>query len=1053
MGAAEGVVSGYAGPELPPEHGMSDGQAALDAVLEALGDLFFVLDQQGRLLYANRAALEALGYDLEELVGRSVVDLHPPEDRAEAARTVAEMLAGKTDRCGYPLLTRHGARIPVETKVTHGRWHGHDVLFGVSRDVSDRERARALVAAQIDLATELGATHSLSQALKAVLDTALRVAHMDCGGIYLVDEKTGAYDLACHTGLSAEYVRAVSHSDADSPEVAAMHAGRPLYTNYARESAIPDAARRAEQFEALAVLPVICEGRNVACVNIASHVFAVVPPMAREALEGIAARCGQAIQRLRAEEALRESEERYRRLVELAPEAIGVAVAGKVVLLNSAGMRLLHATRPGQVLGQPIIGFVHPDYRDEARQRLASLNWDTTGDRLVEEDFLRVDGTVVRVELNIAPITFEGQPAVLILFRDVTERRRAAQALLDRERELRTLLDSLPAAAYFKDSELRYRLVNRQLTDLLGLPSEALLGKQHRELFPGAFAEAYHLWEQGAISSGQSLGTESQVPEGYAPAAVGRTFALRVVPTTNEYGEVQGLIGVSVDVSERKQREEVLRQIVQNMPAMVIAYDLQDRLVVWNQEAERVTGYAAADMIGLPLAEVIAHACPDPDYAARQSARAEQTGNNYRDWEWQITSKDGSTRTVLLSCISDRFPIPGWHSWVVGVDITARKEAESALRESEERYRTLVETSPDAITVTGLDGQRVSDNLQSALLVGAASVTELHESGPSVFECIAPEDRERALANLRIALETGRITGAEYTLVRRDGIRLPIEVSASVLRGGGGQPKGFIGITRDLSERRRAEQRLQEAQRLEALVTMADGVAHDLGNYMAVILMECEYLTGLLPEDSLILPEVQHIAGVANQGAELKRQLMAFSRGEPLETEILHLNRLVQDAEGMLRALLGESVTMHLHLGEPAAYFWGDSAQLNRVLMNLLLNARDAMPYGGRLDIETEARTLAMNVAQDVGLPAGRYGVLVVRDTGLGIPPADLPHVFDPFFTTKGGRSGSGLGLSVVYGIMQQHHGRATVASAPNHGSCFTMYFPALDEDADGDEA
>jgi PAS domain S-box-containing protein len=371
----------------------------------------------------------------------------------------------------------------------------------------------------------------------------------------------------------------------------------------------------------------------------------------------------------------------------------------------------------------------------------------------------------------------------------------------------------------------------------------------------------------------------------------------------------------------------------------------------------------------------------------------------------------------------------------------ARRQAELARHESEERYRSLVETSPDSIVLTDLDGTIVLCNQQSAQLYGYERVDELH--GRSAFALVAPEDLERMRGLLPSLVEQGSIRSAEYTLLRRDGTRFPAEVSASLITDAAGQPTACVGVVRDITERKRLESQFLHAQKMESIGRLAGGIAHDFNNLLTVITGYSQLALEQLSTGADVRDDLEEIQKAADRATSLTRQLLAFARRQIIEPRVLNLNDLIIDIDKLLRRLIGADIDL---VTLPAADLGSvkvDPGQIEQVLVNLAINARDAMPNGGKLTIGTANVTLDQEYTrQHLGVKPGRYVLLAVSDTGVGMDAEVKRRLFEPFFTTKGPGKGTGLGLATCYGIITQHSGHIWVYSEPNHGTTFKVYLP-----------
>ncbi len=385
-----------------------------------------------------------------------------------------------------------------------------------------------------------------------------------------------------------------------------------------------------------------------------------------------------------------------------------------------------------------------------------------------------------------------------------------------------------------------------------------------------------------------------------------------------------------------------------------------------------------------------------------------------------------------------------------------KSQAEAALRESEERWRSLVESVPDGMVVQS-DGIVRFANQAMARLVGVADPGEL--VGTSVLDLVAPEDREAARARI-VAYADVDEPGppVEEHCLRRDGSKVAVEAMDVHYPHGGSNAR--LVFIRDRSEResgeneRRAlEEQLQHAQKMESVGMLAGGVAHDFNNILMVQKGYCELMRSDLNLDPQVLDGLAQIEACADRATALTRQLLAFSRKQVLQPTVLDVNGLIEDMEDMLKRVVGEGVELSLSLPSKKALVKADPMQLEQVFVNLAANARDAMPEGGALRIEVSAVDLGPDSQQcRLGAAAGPSIMIAVTDNGTGMDSETRKRIFEPFYTTKGEGKGTGLGLSTVYGVVQQSGGSVFVESEPERGTTFRLFLPRvhdrLQEDA-----
>jgi two-component system, cell cycle sensor histidine kinase and response regulator CckA len=407
-----------------------------------------------------------------------------------------------------------------------------------------------------------------------------------------------------------------------------------------------------------------------------------------------------------------------------------------------------------------------------------------------------------------------------------------------------------------------------------------------------------------------------------------------------------------------------------------------------------------------------------------------------------------------------------WHEWTdrarydeagriveilsVGRDVHEKVLQRQALEESELRYRSLFDDSRDAIIISGPDGA-IEDVNQAALeLFEATAKDQLVGIDPNrLYEDFS--QRERLIHEVT---EKGFARDFELRLITRRGNKRTVLDTVTAARDGDGRLLGYRGMLRDVTAERRLAEQFRQSQEMDAIGRLAGGVAHDFNNLLTVI---CGYSDIGLVEAAANDPLRQHFAqiqGAARRATDLTRQLLAFSRQQDLELQRLDLNRVIADFEDLLRRSISEDILLETVFEEPLWSVTADPGQLERVLMNLVLNARDAMPAGGRLVIETRNVPVHDRQPDDrvAGLAPGDYVALLVSDTGCGMDEATRGQIFEPFFTTKGRDKGTGLGLSTVYGIVKQSGGSILAYSESGEGSVFKIYLPRADGKAPQDE-
>lgn len=479
--------------------------------------------------------------------------------------------------------------------------------------------------------------------------------------------------------------------------------------------------------------------------------------------------------------------------------------------------------------------------------------------------------------------------------------------------------------------------------------------------------------------------------------------------------------------------------------------DTLGRSLTWNPGIQRMLGYNKTEFIGLPLADL--YTSEDQADAAPERDLAEAAERGRVSAERWIVRKDGTRFPALVSTASvlDR------QGHIVGFakrlrDLTEAKRVEEELGRSKEA----LDLANEAAGLGTWDHNLVTGELhwdaRAKALFGLAPDAPV--SYRDWTEAIHPEDLLTAEEVLERALRDRQPFSAQYRVIRPDGSIHWLAVIGRASYGPGtGRPLRMRGILLDITDRKRTEERLQEVLRLEAIGRLAGGIAHDLNNMLVAILGFSDLLAQSMGANDPRLGDVRQISEAAARSADLTRQLLAFARRELIQPRRLDLNSIVRYAGGMLRPVLGENISLVLQLSSTVGPIHADPGRLEQILMNLVLNSRDAMPQGGRVTVETAGVTLESDSMswqqQPEAPPPGRYAMLAVSDTGHGMDPATLQHIWEPFFTTKPAGKGTGLGLSVVYGSVKQSGGFVWVDSEVGRGTVVRAYWPEIVQEAE----
>ena len=1024
-----------AGAPVPP--GAPTLRSDLATVLEQLDEIVFETDVEGRWTYLSPAWTRVTGFPVAGAIGTRFIDYVVEEDRAGNLAAFEPLIALRTERCHYEMRYRsvdggarwmevRARRLVDESGVVRG-------TFGTLRDVHERraaDQARARLTAILDVTADLVAT--------ATPDG--RVTYLNPAGRRMLalapDQSDGAHDLATFTPA-----RRLAH----------VRAGL--------EAAARDGVWRGES-ELVAL-----DGREIP--------VSMVTVAHRDA-HGAVTHFSSVIRDI---SEWRAHEAELERRTALLQEAQRIALLGnwEVDLRDgsltwSDQLYRLFGHEPGSVAPTyaRFLDHVHPDDRARVAAELEAARQDG-GEFATAFRVVRADGTVR--EHDTRGTAERGADGGVIRLRgicqDVTAHRATAREL---ERTLATLQGTLEATAdgiLVADAAGRITGWNQKFARMWRVPEEALLtgdnARAVRYVLPQLADPAAFVAQVEAIH-----GTPAGILEDVVPFADGRVFErysqpLRIGATT--MGRVFSFRDVSASRAAAEalaRRERELQTLLEHTPDMIARFDPQGRFTYVNAQVERMTGRTAAELLGHDVsavgwseevaawwrarfAEVLASQEPF-------TCETEQATTSGVRW---LESRLVPERDATGACVS---------VLVITRDVTDRHAMESELRTTTEMLRALIDAAPVAVVVTDVARRVTLWNRAAERTFGWTADEVLgHPERTVPADAVVERETREGVARRGdhpVTYETQRL--------RRDGARIDVQVSTAALRvapadatdspgsaapavaGAQGPIAGFVTLVADVTERKQLEARYRQAQKMEAVGQLAGGVAHDFNNLLTAVLGHAELLLRRLPAGERAQRSAREIVHAAERAAALTQQLLAFGRKQVLQARVVSVNEVVAEAERMLERVIGEDVELVARLDPALPAIVADPTQLHQVLVNLVVNARDAMPHGGRITVDTSRHDVdgALEVHDGV-MPPGRYVRIAVGDGGVGMDRATQARIFEPFFTTKEVGKGTGLGLATVYGIVKQLDGYIWVYSEPGLGTTFHLYFPASGEAAE----
>jgi len=744
-------------------------------------------------------------------------------------------------------------------------------------------------------------------------------------------------------------------------------------------------------------------------------------------------------ERKRAEEALQESETKYRELVEGSPDAIAIYVDGNIVFVNSAGVKLIGAASKEELLGRPVIDLVHPEYKEMVAARMKDALSTGKPLPLLEEKFVRFDGSAVDVEVKALPVTFGKKAAVQIIVRDITERKKAQQALRESQLRYRATVEQSNEGITIADLHGRYVMVNPAFCKMTGYAEESLLTMKVSDLMP----------KQTSLKLFTRVSKEHEA--GYRETELvrkdGTTFIALITGSSLEIGAHRYVQGIVQDITERKRAEEALRESEERFHSMFEMHDavmlliepVSGRINDANPAAERFYGYSVHQLRGMFIREINMAA---PGDAAKERARALGSEKSYFNFSHRLAN--GDVRIVEVH--SSPIMLDGKQClFSIIHDITERKEAEEQLR----KLSLAVEQSPASIVITDTHGIIEYVNPKFTQVTGY-TLDEARGKKPNILKSgeTSPEEYKR----LWETITTGNDWRGEFHNKKKNGELFWEIASISPVKNANNVITNFVAVKEDITERKRAEEALRHAQKLESIGTLAGGIAHDFNNLLNAIMGQSSLALGRLPKESPAGNNIAKALKAAERAADLTRQLLAYSGKGKFLTDDFDLNRLVEENAQLLEVSVPKSAHLRYELDPAILNIRGDVGQIQQVVMNLIINAGEALgTKPGHITIRTGQIEVTEKHSEfwrytNNPLPPGEYVSFQVNDTGVGITPEVLTRIFDPFFTTK--FTGRGLGLAAVLGIIRGHHGGIRIQSERGKGTEFEVVFPMVNASA-----
>lgn len=1047
---------------------LNEDRKNLQIFFDAIDDYILIKKLDGTIIHANPAVEQNLGFTIQELRAMSPFQLYPPDKREDAYKINNAIVAGTRNSCPLPLVTKSGKQIPVDTRSYVRKWNDSDVIFSVSRDISSRlamdekmRHANRLYAFLSHINQAIIRTNDSDQLMQEVV----KIANEQGGFLFAwvgIAEKTGAINSVAHASIDA-------NCNPSNPEIVALDSSQGVISNglhYINNEIIED-PRYQSWFAVISKcnirsygsFPIKKHGHTIGTLNLYSSESCFFDLSEVALLEKITESISYALeyleheaQRKYAEDKLRASEITYRTIFESVNDAIFVhdKKTGYLLDINRQVLEMFGYTREemlednGSKWHDKIYAGEEPYSYENAR---ALIEEAAKGEpRIFEWLAKRKDGSTFNQEVSLKAASIGGKEVVLAVVRDVTVRVRAKEALQkaivkvsEEKAKTEAIIAAISDGISVQDNDFRIIYQNLLHKDMVGDHVGTYCYEAYeKRLSPCGDCHHIKTFNDGCVHRRERTTTVDGRPYFYEVTSS---------PILDVEGNITACLEIVRDVTTHRLAEDKIAESERKFKTLfnhaadaIFIYDLDGKFLDVNHVAVERLGYSPVEFQKMSVKVI-----ESPRFAVKVNERISQLfQKDSLVFETEHVTKDGFNLPVEISAKVINY---AGDTCILSIarDITDRKRAEESLRESEEKFRSIFEDSKDMIFICSADGRIEDINPAGIALLSYGSREELVKRNLVNDNIIAyAGDWSKLLKEVK---DKGFVKDFEIYLSNRDSLLLTVKLTATAVFDESGQLVSLRGIIRDVTQESIIERQLQQSQKMEAVGQFAGGVAHDFNNVLTAILGYGALLRDKLKFEGSgpLQAFASQIIKSAERASALTNSLLSFSRRQTIKPEICCLNEIIGNTEKLFKRIIREDVEVQVKLSNNLHNIIADVGQMEQVLMNLINNAIDAMPKGGYLEITTESATLDSNYVKAKGYGApGEYVLLTVSDTGHGMETDILDRIFEPFFTTKAAGKGTGLGMSIVYGIIKQHDGFIDVCSEPRQGTTFKIFLPMV---------
>jgi PAS domain S-box-containing protein len=1042
------------------EEALKEKEEWFRTVFENASDGMFFLTpgSSGEIVFANKSFASMHGYSVDEILKMSLKELDPRESNGLFPDRMRRVLAGESLTFEVEHRHKNGRLFPLEVTANLITVGGKKYILASHRDITRRRQA------EVGLRKANRALRMTSQCVQemvratdeqALLQAVCRIA-VEHGGYRMAwvgfaeQDKAKSVRPVAQAGFDEGYLSTVNITWADvergrGPTGIAIRTGRPaLARNIPADPALGlwrEAAIQRGYVSSIA-LPLQDDSRCFGALMMYAAEPDAFDPAEVELLAVMANDLAYGIAALRHEAERKRADAELRAANEFNKEVISNANQGIIVYDRELRYQLWNRFM-GQITGLPaeeVLGKkavdVFPHLREQGIDRL--LERALGGETVYSADIhYPVPRTAKICWFNGTYGPHRGASGEIVgvigIVRDITERKQAEAEITRTAQEWQTTFDATNDAIWILDRNHRVLRTNKTAEHFFRRPCAEMIGKPCWEIVHGTTDP---IPECPFVRARRSLRREMM-----ELLSDGRWFEIIVDPILDSAGQFAGGVHIVSDITERKKAGEALRESEANLAAAQrIAHigswhwEIESNSAHWSDETYRIFGLTPGTL-DKHRENFLALIHPQDKARVDQALTDALSGLRDYDLDYRITLPDGTEKIIHAQAEVLR-KNDGKPLMLRGTvhDVTRHRQAEERIREQ----AALLNAANDAIYVRTLDHTVTFWNDGAERLYGWTRAEAL---GRKIHELI-PYDRNAFETAHAVLFDQGNWSG-ELKMTSKAGNEITAFCRWTLVRDEQGQPREVLVINSDITEKKQFETQFLRAQRLEAIGSLSSGVAHDLNNILTPILMSAPLLRPMA-KDSESRAILDTMEGCARRGADIIKQLLTFARGTPQTRVPLPVRHLLADLEKIVRETFPRNIQLRVEMPKDLWLVMGDATQIHQALMNLCVNARDAMPDGGTLTLA--AKNLAVDETLATMMPDAKTGDYVcasVTDTGTGIPPKHLDRIFDPFFTTKEVGKGSGLGLATVLGIVRGHGGFVRVTSRVGRGTTFELYLPA----------